>query len=313
MSPVTGLHHVTAIAGDPRRNAAFYARALGQRLVKKTVNFDDPGTYHLYYGDEIGAAGTVMTFFPWANAPQGAIGAGQVSITQYAVPEGALPFWRERLPAMGARLVKDEEVVFGERRAVFADPDGLLLALVETDDPRAPWLVEGVTADVATRGFHGVTLALAESESTAKILEGPLGYEAAGVEAIGGGELRRYRRADGVAAIVDLHADPAMARGREGVGTVHHVAFSVPDSAAQDVVRKALLGLGLQVTPQIDRQYFNAIYTRTPGGVLFEVATEDPGFARDEEVAHLGEALKLPDQYEAYRDRIEAALPALAD
>lgn len=313
MSPVTGLHHVTAIAGDPRRNAAFYTQALGQRLVKKTVNFDDPGTYHLYYGDEIGAAGTVMTFFPWANAPQGSVGAGQVSITQYAVPDGALPFWRERLPAMGARLIKDEEVVFGERRAVFADPDGLLLALVETEDSRRPWLAEGVTSDVATRGFHGVTLALSEGGSTAAILQGPLGYAPEGVETVGTGELRRFRRQGGVAAVVDLHVDASMNRGREGVGTVHHVAFSVPDSAAQDAVRKALLTLGLQVTPQIDRQYFNAIYTRTPGGVLFEVATEDPGFARDEEVARLGETLKLPAQYEAHRDRIEAVLPALAD
>ncbi|MEO0682979.1 MAG: VOC family protein, partial [Pseudomonadota bacterium] len=171
MSPVTGLHHVTAIAGDPAANRRFYAQALGQRLIKKTVNFDDPGTYHLYYGDRIGSAGSVMTFFPWAHAPKGEVGAGQVSVTQYAVPPGALPFWRDRLPALGARLIAESEVVFGAARAVFADPDGLLLALVETDDPREPWLSDGIDAAHAVRGFHGVTLALTEAESTERLLE----------------------------------------------------------------------------------------------------------------------------------------------
>ncbi|MEM6743205.1 MAG: ring-cleaving dioxygenase [Pseudomonadota bacterium] len=311
MSPVTGLHHVTAISGDPHRNAAFYAAALGQRLIKKTVNFDDPSTYHLYYGDRTSSAGTVMTFFPWSSAPKGALGAGQASVTQYAVPFGSLPFWRKRLPALGASIVASEEVVFAETRAVFADPDGLLLALVETEDPRAPWTTEEIGEDVAVRGFHGVTLALQDGESTASILTGALGYAPDGTQAQGRGELRRFRRAGGVAGVVDLHVDPALAPGREGVGTVHHVAFSVPDAAAQDAVRSALLNLGLQVTPRIDRQYFNAIYTRTPAGVLFEVATEEPGFARDEDVERLGERLMLPDQYEPHRARIEATLPPL--
>lgn len=311
-SPVTGLHHVTAIAGAPARNAAFYATALGQRLIKRTVNFDDPGTWHLYYGDAIGHAGTVMTFFPWAHAPKGRVGAGQVSLTQYAVPRDALPFWRERLPAHGAEVVTAAETVFGEPRAVFADPDGLLLALVEVEDPRDPWLADGIDAAHAVRGFDGVTLALHDGESTARILTEAFGYvEAATDPAPAGGAVTRFRRPGGTAPIVDLHVDPAMAGGREGVGTVHHVAFSVPDDAAQTAVRQALLGLGLQVTPQIDRQYFNAVYTRTPGGVLFEVATETPGFATDEAPEALGQALKLPARYEAHRREIETALPPL--
>ena len=310
-SPVTGLHHVTAIAGAPARNAAFYAHALGQRLVKRTVNFDDPGTWHLYYGDETGAAGTVMTFFPWTHAPKGRLGAGQVAVTHYAVPPGALPFWRGRLPAQGATLVAEAETGFGERRAVFADPDGLRLALVETDDPRTPWTAAGIDAAHAVRGFHGVTLALTEADGTARILTEAFGYAEEGREPAARGVTIRFRREGGVAPIVDLHVDPGMAAGREGVGTVHHVAFSVPDDAAQDRVRIALTELGLQVTPRIDRQYFHAVYTRTPGGVLFEVATEAPGFATDEPVESLGEALKLPPQYEPHRDAIETALPPI--
>ena len=310
-SPVTGLHHVTAIAGDAARNADFHVRALGRRLVKRTVNFDDPGTWHLYYGDETGAAGGVMTVFPWAHAPQGAVGAGQVSITQYAVPPGALAFWRARLAAEDVHVVSEAETVFGETRDVFADPDGLLTALVETDDPRTPWTTEAIGADVAIRGFHGVTLALREGETTTRILTEAFGYETEGSAPAGGGTVTRLRRTGGVAGVVDLHVDPAMPAGREGVGTVHHVAFSVPDPDAQARVRAALAALGLAVTPRIDRQYFDAVYARTPGGVLFEVATETPGFAIDEPVETLGAALRLPDRYAPHRARIEAALPPL--
>lgn len=308
MSPVTGLHHITAIVGDPARNRSFFAEGLGQRLVKKTVNFDDPGAYHLYYGDRTGSAGTIMTVFAWPNGRAGAIGAGQASIIQYAVPRGSLPFWRERLPAHGATLVVEAETVFNDTRAVFADPDGLLLALVETDDVREPWLAGGMEPTQAVRGFHGVTLALNEAESTAAILQDVFGYAFAGEERIEAGRVLRYSKTGGTASIVDLHADPTLRIGSEGVGVVHHVAFSVPDSQAQQEVREALLAHGLQVTPQIDRQYFNAIYARTPGGVLFEVATEEPGFARDEPEETLGLSLKLPPQYEAHRTSIEAVL-----
>lgn len=308
---VRGLHHVTAITGSAQRNHDFYVHGLGLRLVKQTVNFDDPGAWHLYYADGAGSPGSVMTFFAWPGGRAGRQGAGQVAVTQFAVPPGALPFWRERLAAEGAELASEPESPFGEPRILFSDPDGLRLALVETPDPRAPWTTDAVGPEHAVRGFHGVTLALREGETTARILEAAFGYVETESAPAGGGRVTRWRRPDGVAGVVDLHVDPAMRAGREGVGAVHHVAFSVPDPAAQARVREALADLGLQVTPPIDRQYFQAIYARTPGGVLFEVATETPGFAVDEPVERLGAALRLPARYEAHRARIEAALPPL--
>jgi glyoxalase family protein len=307
---INGLHHVTAIVGDPQRNHAFYTGALGLRLVKKTVNFDDPTTYHLYYGDETGAPGTAMTVFPWPNAPQGRIGAGQVALTQFAVPHGALGFWTDRLPADGARLIA-EESAFGEKRAVFADPDGLALALVETDDSRTPWTTDEIGADVAIRGFHGVTLALHDGVVAARILTEIFGYAEEASAPLGAGRVARYRRAGAPAGVVDLHVDPALPTGRDGVGVVHHVAFSVPDRAAQWAVRGRMEAAGLRVTEPIDRDYFWAIYARIPGGVLFEVATDEPGFTRDERVDGLGRSLRLPAQHEPRRAQIEAALPAL--
>jgi glyoxalase family protein len=307
---VQGLHHVTAIGGPAQRVHAFYARALGLRFVKKTVNFDDPGTYHLYYGDGDGSPGSAMTFFPWAGARRGRVGAGQVSLTQFAAPRGALPFWTDRLPTHGGRLVA-EETVFGERRAVVEDPDGLLIALVETDDARAPWTTGEVGEAVAIRGFHGVTLALRDGAATAAILTEVFGYREAGTEAMGGGAVTRLRAVGDRAAVVDLHVDPAMPHGQEGAGTVHHVAFSVPDRAAQDAVRARMVDAGLRVTERIDRNYFWSIYARTPGGVLFEVATDEPGFAVDEPRESLGTALKLPPQHEPLRARIEQVLPDL--
>ncbi len=316
MAPTTavdGLHHVTSISGSAAATHAFHAGVLGQRLVKKTVNFDDPTTYHLYYGDETGRAGTVMTFFPWEGARTGRIGAGQVAITQFAVPKGALDLWERRLVGAGAP-VRARERVFGEERLVTEDRDGLLYALVETDVAgRAPWTTEGIGEAAALRGFHGATLALADGAATARLLVDALGYRQTDEAALGEtGRLLRFEAATGRARVIDLHVDPAMPRGAEGAGTVHHIAFSVPDRAAQAEVRKALLAAGQAVTPAIDRQYFHAIYTRTPGGVLFEVATEEPGFATDEPVEALGTALKLPPQHEALRDRIEAVLPPLA-
>ena len=307
---VNGLHHVTAIAGDPQRNLDFYAGALGLRFVKKTVNFDDPGTYHLYYGNETGAPGTAMTFFPWKGAPKGAIGAGQVALTQFAAPPGSLRFWIERLAGQGARLIA-EETVFGESRAVFSDPDGLLFAIVETDDARAPWVTPEIGATVALRGFRGVTLALRDGAGAERVLTAAFGYARRAEAALGDGRLIRLSGGDGPADVVDLHVDPALPAGRDGVGVVHHVAFSVPDRAAQLRVRERMTAAGLQVTQQIDRDYFWAIYARIPGGVLFEVATDEPGFDRDEPVAHLGETLRIPAQHEHLRERIEAVLPPL--
>lgn len=307
---VQGLHHVTAIAGDPRGNRDFHVDALGLRMVKRTVNFDDPDTYHLYYGNEAGSPGTAMTFFPWPGARAGAVGAGQVVLTQYAVPHGALPFWTARLPALGGRLVA-EETVFGERRAVFTDPDGLPFALVETDDPRTPWTTADVGPEVAIRGFRGVTLGLRDGSGARRVLTEVFGYAPAGETALGGGRLERLRIAGNPADIADLHIDPAMPAGRGGTGTVHHVAFSVPDRAAQAAVRARLADIGLQVTEAIDRDYFWAIYARIPGGVLFEVATDEPGFTRDEPLATLGESLQIPAQHAHLRARIEATLPPL--
>ena len=305
-SPVTGLHHVTAIAADPAVNAAFHADALGLRLLKRTVNFDDPTAWHLYYGDRLGAAGTVMTFFAWPRIRPGRPGAGQVTRIDYAVPPGALPFWRDRLPGLGARPTADD-TAFGAPRAVFADPDGLPFALVETDDPRTPWTAPDIPEAAAIRGFHGVELGLHEAATTARILTEVFGYAAEATE----GPVHRFRRPGGTAAVIDLREDPQLPRGTEGAGAVHHVAFSVPDRDAQTLIRERLSALGLQVTPSIDRQYFRAIYTRTPGGVLFEVATEDPGFTVDETPEALGTALKLPPRHEPLRAEITAALPPL--
>ena len=311
---IEGLHHVTAICGDPARNRAFHVEALGLRMVKKTVNFDDPTAWHLYYGDAVGSAGAAMTFFAWADAPAGRIGAGQVSVTQYAIPRGALDFWTERLPRFGATLL-GRAPLFGAPAARFADPDGLIFALVEAEDPRAPWTTAEVGADVAIRGFHGVTLALRTAESTARILVEAFGYAETAREADRDGKLLIRLRARGgagdVAGVVDLAVDPAAPAGRSGRGTVHHVAFSTPDRASQLRVRARLAALGLAATEQIDRTYFTAIYARTPGGVLFEVATDGPGFDVDEPTETLGEALVLPPQHEPMRARIMAALPPL--
>ena len=302
---VRGLHHVTAITGSAQRNHDFYVHALGLRLVKQTVNFDDPGAWHLYYADGAGTPGTVMTFFAWPGGRAGRQGAGQVAVTQFAVPRGSLDFWRSHLPAHGATLLGDG-AAFGEARLLAADPDGLALALVETDDPRAPWTTPEVGAAVAVRGFRGVTLRVADGEGIAPVLTGALDYATGPRD----GPVTRYVAA-AAAGVVDVAVDPAAAAGRDGAGAVHHVAFRVPDKAAQTRVRARLQALGLRVTEAIDRDYFWAIYARTPSGVLVEVATDTPGFAIDEAPEALGTALKLPRQHEPLRARIEQALPPL--
>ncbi len=303
---IQGLHHVTAIAGSAMRNRAFYAGALGLRLVKRTVNFDDPTAWHLYYGDEEGSPGGIMTFFVWEQGRPGRVGAGQVSETLFAAPPGSLAFWNKRLPRLGGRLLACE-TRFGRPCAVFADPDGLTLVLVETPDARAPWTTPEVGAAVALRGFLGVTLRLAEAGPTAAVLTDVLGYA---LEAEAGGVLR-FRCGDAPAGVVDLVVDPAAAPGADGAGVVHHVAFSVADRAAQARVRARMAAAGLRVTEPIDRDYFWAIYARTPGGVLFEVATDAPGFATDEAPDALGEALKLPARHELHREQIVRRLAPL--
>jgi glyoxalase family protein len=307
---VEGLHHVTAISGAPQRNLDFYAKVLGLRFVKRTVNFDDPSVYHLYYGTAEGAPGTAMTFFPWERMGRGRPGVGETSLTHFAVPEGSLPFWRQHLEANGA-LVSAEETRFGEPLLLGEDPDGLQFALVVPagGDERAPWSEGGIDPDHAIRGFHGVTLDLADHAPTAAVIEGLLDYEAAGKE----NGIRRYvARHARHAHVVDLLERPGGQQALQGRGSVHHIAFRVADRAAQLAVRERLVAAGHGVTPVIDRNYFWSIYFRSPGGVLFEVATAEPGFAVDEPLAELGHNLKLPAQHEHLRAELERILPPLA-
>ena len=301
-SPTAGLHHVTAISGKPSENVAFYTRTLGQRLVKKTVNFDDPGTWHLYYGDAAGSPGTILTFFPFVGAAPGREGPGQALAFAYGVPEGTLDGWATKLGA-GPEAMSER---FGARVLSLHDPHGQRLELIEA---------AGAPGDATAPGaFHSVTLWVDTPKETLEILTDIMGYEALGEEADAGGGRRLRLAAPGDAAgrFVDILQRPGKP-GRQGAGTIHHIAFRAVDDAHQDALREALLAAGQRVTPRIDRQYFNAIYFREPGGVLFEIATDPPGFAVDEAPAALGSTLKLPPQYEPMRDRIEAALPPLEE
>jgi glyoxalase family protein len=311
---IDGLHHITAISGPPQRNLDFYAKVLGLRFVKRTVNFDDPSVYHLYYGDEVGTPGTVLTFFPWERMGRGRPGVGEASLTQFAVPPGSLAFWRTRLEANGA-LVSGPAERFGEERLLGEDPDGLKFALVVPADgderapwTTAPWTTEAIDREVAIRGFHGVTLTLAEAAPTAALLEGLLGYEALGEEA---GTHRFAAPHARHGRLVDIVVLPDGQRALQGRGSVHHIAFAVADRAAQIAARERLVAAGYGVTPQIDRNYFYSIYFRSPGGVLFEIATAEPGFTVDEDVAELGHGLKLPSQHEHLRAGLEQILPPL--
>jgi len=304
----TGIHHVTAIAGEPQRNVDFYVGLLGLRMVKKTVNFDDPATYHLYYGDGAGTPGSIMTFFPWAGAPQGRIGAGQLTVTSFSVPAASLGYWTERLVENGVRFEKPEDR-FGETVLRFSDPDGLRLELVAAGgDDRAGWADGPAPAEHSVRGFHHVTLAVADPSRTADLMTDPLGFrEAGGAE----GRTRYEAGEGGPGNTVDVADATGFPRGRMGVGTVHHVAFRAPDEETQLELRERVGALGYDVTPVLDRNYFRSIYFREPGGVLFEIATDPPGFAVDEAPAHLGESLKLPPWLESRRDQLEEVLPPL--
>ena len=306
---ITGLHHVTAMAADPQSNNDFFTRTLGLRRVKKTVNFDAPDVYHLYYGDETGTPGTVMTYFPFPDIAPGKRGAGEVVETAFAVAPGTLGDWAGRLAAQGVDQLRSDER-FGAQRLVFAGPDGEALALVEVaGDARAPFAGGPVPAEQGFHGFHGVTARLRDGAATGELLR-LMGFRETGTE----GAITRYAMAGGNGAnVVDLEIVPQAPAAQLGAGSVHHVAFAVPDRAAQAQMRAALVEAGQQVTPPIDRDYFWAIYFRSPGGVLFEVATDEPGFARDETVAELGTALRIPAQHAHLRERIERALPPIRD
>jgi glyoxalase family protein len=306
---ILGLHHITAIAGRARRNLAFYRDVLGLRFVKKTVNFDDPGTYHFYFGDEAGTPGTILTFFPWEHITPGRRGPSQATEIAYTVPAGSLDFWLQRFAQRGLTYNKPSEK-FGEQYLTVLDPDGLKLELTvpHTPDVRAPWTTPETGPEVSVRGFHTVTLTLTDLRGTADLLIDVFGYRL--VEQ----HVNRYRfKTDAVpsANFIDLVEAKGEARGEIARGSVHHVAFRVKDVEAQQAVRRQLLDRGLDVTPSIDRQYFHAAYFREPGGILFEIATDNPGFATDEPLAALGERLQLPPQYERRRAELEASLPNL--
>jgi glyoxalase family protein len=307
---IPGIHHVTAIASDPQRNVDFYANTLGLRLVKLTVNFDDPTTYHLYFGDERGSPGTLLTFFPWSGAARGRRGTGQVAATTFAVPEGALDYWERRLQQRGAALLNRQRR-FDEEVLAFLDPDWMQLELVARPvaDAIAPWEGGGIPLDYAIWGFDSVTMWEKDLAPSLDLLTGTMGFNLVGEE---GPRIRLQAASDGTGALVDLLHLPDQERGWNGAGTVHHVAWRTPDDAEQLAWRQDVADLGLRVTPVVDRQYFRSIYFREPGGVLFEIATDPPGMEWDEPVEALGTRLRLPSWLEPQRADVEAALPALA-
>ncbi|WP_417584272.1 VOC family protein [Pelagibacterium sp.] len=309
LDQIKGLHHVTSMSRDADANNRFFTDTLGLRRVKKTVNFDEPSVYHLYYGDEQGTPGSVMTYFPFPHIIKGRPGIGEVGETQFSVPEGSLAFWKARFAEKGVNGVLSDEA-FGENRLRFTAVDGDSFALVEAKtDTRVPWTGGAVAGEEAIRGFAGASLRLGDSGPTEELLKF-MGYEHADTSK----GIKRFVIPDGNGAdTIDLHTLPNMPRGDLGAGSVHHIAFAVENRAAQNAVRQALLDTGYQVTPVIDRDYFYAIYFRTPGGVLFEIATNEPGFDRDEDAANLGEALKLPAQHEHRRAWLETHLPEIKD
>ncbi|MDX7951826.1 ring-cleaving dioxygenase [Lichenihabitans sp. Uapishka_5] len=306
-----GIHHVTAISGPAQCNLDFHAKVLGQRLVKRTVNFDDPGTYHLYYGDAAGSPGSILTFFPWDGVSPGRLGAGETLETSFRVPAGSFAWWTERLRYGGA-AVEAPVRRFGASVLSFTDPDGMRLALVGLEGIGAEphWEHGGVPAEHALRGFHGVTLLVNDAAPTAGVLTDVMGFVAAGKE----GATSRFLAPDvAIGGVVDLRVEPGLPRGRQGGGSVHHVAFRAADDAAQaEMVRKLRNDHGLATTEQKDRNYFRSVYLREPGGVIFEIATDQPGFAVDEPGETLGQSLKLPSFLESDRARIQAVLPELA-
>ena len=305
---ILGLHHVTATVHDAQQDLDFYTRVLGLRLVKKTVNFDNHHVFHFYYGNEVGTPGTLFTTFPYKGkgVPVGRKGAGQITTTAFSVPEGSLPAWRNRLLVAGVR-VTGPEGRFGEELLGFEDPSGLALELIAGGaDGREPWVTLEVGRAMAIRGLHSVTLTIGIPEPSIQLLVEVLGYS------ISGEERARTRLAvngGGPGRSLDLVAAPEAPAALNGLGTVHHVAMGVATAEEQLAYRKQLLRLGVRVTEVLDRQYFQSIYFREPGGVLFEIATIPPGFLVDEAASLLGRALKLPPWEERYRAEIEAELP----
>jgi len=312
-SKIPGLHHVTAIASDPQRNLDFYVGLLGLRFVKRTVNFDDPGTYHFYFGDRSGTPGTILTFFPWPGARRGIRGAGQVEATAFAIPPDSIGYWLERLKQHHVTAEKTP-ARFGEEVIRLLDPDGLLIELIAvaagvSSANIEPWPDSPIPADHAVHGFHSVSAALEGYERTARLLTETFGYRLVDES----GNRFRFISADDSALgrIVDLLCQPDTAIGRVAAGSVHHIAFRAKDETEQLQWRERLVDLGYNVTPVIDRTYFHSIYFREPGGVLFEIATDPPGFTLDEKLEELGAHLRLPPWMESKRSEIEEILPPI--
>ena len=305
---VPGIHHVTAITGDVQRTVDFHVGVLGLRLLKKTVNFDVPDTYHLYFGDLVGTPGTAITFFGWPFLPWRPQGNGQVRLISYAVPARSIEYWAGRLRGHGLEVRREER--FGSEVLAFSDAERFQLELVGdgVDDRWVPWTESPVEAEFQVRGFHSVGLGLRETESSARFLVETLGFRELGSEA---GRKRCVTHAGGPGAIVDLISDPGRPDGEEGAGTVHHVAWRALDDAHQLVLRQSLIEAGREVTPVIDRKYFHSIYFREPGGVLFEIATDGPGFTVDETIEDLGSGLQLPPQAEGRRQDLIFNLPPI--
>jgi len=301
--PSTGIHHITSFVGNAQANGDFYAGVLGLRLVKKTINFDAPKVYHLYFGNEAGSPGTIMTFFPFEGGRKGKVGGGQVGYTTFAVPTGAMPFWEARLAALSIPFVRAER--FGEAYIRFQDPDGLQLEIVERDGGEpSRWSFGGVPAETAIKGFGGAILYSMAPERTMELLERAMGLTRVGEES----GLVRFRAAGDIGNVIDVNAEP-MGRGRGGSGTVHHIAWRAKDREEQEAWRSRVTAFGYRPTEAVDRNYFTATYFREQGEILFEIATDPPGFVVDEPFESLGERLMLPAWYEPHREAIQRNLP----
>jgi len=303
---ISGVHHVTAICGNPQANIDFYTSILGIRLVKLTVNFDDPYSYHLYYGDTRGSPGTILTFFAWPGAPRGWRGTGQLTTVSFSAPPNSLGYWKQRLASKGVKI-ETESRHFDDQSIAFYDPDGLLLELVaSTNDRREGWKEGPVPREFAVKGFYGITLSEEGYEQTSTLLTDTMGFKFVGQD-----DTRFRFRSAGIDApsTVDIQCLPAGKTGEVSVGTVHHVAWRTPNDEEQMRWREELVKARLNVTPVIDRKYFHSIYFREPGRVLFEIATDPPGFTIDEPVEKLGGTLKLPEWLEPMRADLENELP----
>lgn len=303
---ITGLHHVTAISGNAKKNFDFYTKTMGLRFVKKTVNFDDPHTYHFYYGDKTGTPGTILTFFPWQDIMAGRRGTHMATEVGYSVPEGSLDFWLKRLDAANM-IYNKPSAKFGEIYLTFLDPDGMKVELTvpEKTDERVPWETAEISAANALRGFHHVTLTLEDIQPTADLLVSVFGYQ---LEKNLANRYRFKAPAGDTANYIDLVEAKGEQRGHVAGGSIHHIAFRMKDDAQQEYYRQKIEALGLHATQQLDRKYFRSVYFREPGGVLFELATDTPGFSVDEPVDQLGTHLMLPPQFEPQRAEIEQKL-----